>query len=298
MLDPAAFEACFLEWIAELATASAGRLVAIDGKTIRRSLDAANGKAAIHMVSAWCEANHMVLGQVATDAKSNEITAIPKLLKLLDVRDAVVTIDAAGCQKKIAKQIVEQGGDYMLQLKGNQGGLHGETVALFEQCIRDDCYGIRYTTAETINGGHGRIEQRRIWATSEIGWFAERAKWKGLRSLIRVEADADGRRGDLPRVPVLHQQPAGRRPGEAAGLHPGSLERGEQPALVPGRQLRRRRPSDPHGPRSGELRPPEPDRAEPAEGREDAQGGHQAKRLCGWNHDYLLNVLTGPTKKD
>ena len=187
-LDPEAFEQCFLKWITDLAAASKGRLIAIDGKTLRRSLDKANGKAAIHMVSAWCGANHMVLGQLATDAKSNEITAIPKLLKLLDLTDAVVTIDAAGCQKKIARQIIKQKGDYILQLKGNQGTLHAETKLLFDECLRDDCRGIRYSTAETVNGGHGRIEQRRIWATSEISWFAERKKWKGLRSLIRVEA--------------------------------------------------------------------------------------------------------------
>jgi predicted transposase YbfD/YdcC len=187
-LDPTAFEACFLRWIADLATASGGRLIAIDGKTLRRSLDAANGKAAIHMVSAWCAANHLVLGQVATDAKSNEITAIPELLKLLDLAGAVVTIDAIGCQKKIAAQIVDQGGDYLLQLKGNQGGLHDETALLFDQCLRDDCLGIPYTTAATTNGGHGRVEQRQIWVTSETGWFAERGKWKNLRSLARVEA--------------------------------------------------------------------------------------------------------------
>lgn len=188
LLDPRVFEECFLKWIADLAVASQGRLIAIDGKTIRRSLDAANGKAALHMVNAWCQANHMVLGQLATEAKSNEITAIPKLLKLLDLDAAVVTIDAAGCQKKIAKQIVDQGGEYVLQLKGNQGGLHAETVELFDQCLRDDCHGIAYTTAATTDGGHGRIEQRRVWATSEVGWFAEKSKWKNLRSLIRVEA--------------------------------------------------------------------------------------------------------------
>jgi predicted transposase YbfD/YdcC len=187
-LDPQGFERCFMQWIAALATRSQGRLVAIDGKTIRRSLDGANGKAAIHMVSAWCQANHMVLGQLATEVKSNEITAIPKLLDLLDLNGAVVTIDAAGCQKKIAGKIVEQGGDYVLQLKGNQGGLHAETVELFDQCLRDDCLGISYTTASTVNGGHGRIEERRIWATSEVAWFAERDKWKDLRSLIRVQA--------------------------------------------------------------------------------------------------------------
>ena len=187
-LDPTAFEQCFMAWVAHLATASEGRLIPIDGKTIRRSLDTASGKAAIHMIHAWSEVNHMVLGQLATDAKSNEITAIPQLLKLLDIRGAVVTIDAAGCQKKIAQQIVAGGGDYILQLKSNQPLFHQEVVDLFERCLTNDCHGIAYSTAATTDKGHGRIEQRRIWATSDIGWFAERGKWKNLRSLIRVQA--------------------------------------------------------------------------------------------------------------
>ena len=187
-LDPAAFEACFMKWVAALATASAGRLISIDGKTIRRSLDTATGKSPIHMVSAWSAVNHMVLGQLATDAKSNEITAIPELLKLLDIQGAVVTIDAEGCQKKIAQQIVAGGGDYILQLKSNQPLFHQEVVELFDRCLTDDCHGIAYSTAATSDKGHGRIEQRRIWATSEIDWFAERGKWKNLRSLIRVQA--------------------------------------------------------------------------------------------------------------
>lgn len=188
LLDPQAFEECFLAWINEMAVASEGRLVAIDGKAIRRSLDAASGKQAIHMVSAWCSANHMVLGQLAVDAKSNEITAIPKLLKLLDLKDAVVTIDAIGCQKKIAETIIDQGAHYVLQLKGNQNSLHDEATEMFDKCLTDDCHGIAYTTARTTNGGHGRIEERTIWATSEIGWFAQKDKWKNLRSLIRVQA--------------------------------------------------------------------------------------------------------------
>jgi predicted transposase YbfD/YdcC len=187
-LEPAAFEECFMAWVRAVTTASDGRLIAIDGKTIRRSLDTASDKAAIHMVNAWCQANQMVLGQLATEAKSNEITAIPALMKLLDLKDAVVTIDAAGCQKKIAQQIVDQGGDYILQLKGNQGTLHNETVELFDQCLTDDCHGIAYSTATTTDKGHGRIEQRRLWATTEIQWFAEKGKWKNLRSLIRVQA--------------------------------------------------------------------------------------------------------------
>jgi predicted transposase YbfD/YdcC len=187
-LDPAGFEACFMKWINALAESSAGRLIAIDGKTLRRSFDAAAGKAAIHLVSAWCQANHLVLGQRATDAKSNEITAIPELLKLLDIRGAIVSIDAMGCQKKIAADIIDGGADYLLQLKGNQGGLHDETALLFDQCLTDDSQGVAYATAQTVNGGHGRIEQRRIWVTPEVGWFAERGQWKNLRTLARVQA--------------------------------------------------------------------------------------------------------------
>ena len=110
------------------------------------------------------------------------------MLKLLDLKGAVVTIDAMGCQKEIAAAIIDQGGDYLLQLKGNQGGLHDETVLLFDQGLRDDCLGIASATAATTNGGHGRIEQRRLWVTPEVAWFAERRRWKNLRSLARVEA--------------------------------------------------------------------------------------------------------------
>lgn len=187
-LDPAAFEQCFMNWINGLAQATAGQLIAIDGKTIRRSLDVASGKLPIHLVSAWSAANHLVLGQLATEAKSNEITAIPKLLELLDIRGAVVTIDAEGCHKKIAGAIVAGGGDYLLQLKGNQPLFHKEVVDLFDRCLTDDCHGIAYSTAKSLDKGHGRIEERRLWATSEIGWFAEASKWKNLRSLIRVQA--------------------------------------------------------------------------------------------------------------
>lgn len=293
MLDPAAFEACFLKWIARLATCSKGRLVAIDGKTLRRSLDAANGKAAIHMVSAWCEANHMVLGQVATDAKSNEIAAIPKLLKLLDVAGAVVTIDAAGCQKKIAKQIVEQGGDYVLQLKGNQGGLHGETVDLFEQCIRDDCYGIRYATAETVNGGHGRIEQRRIWATSEIGWFAERARWKHLRSLIRVEAmrTVNGETSREYRY-YISSLPAD-DPGKLLGYIRGhwSVENKLHWCLDVSFADDQRRIRTGHGAENYARLSRIALNLLKAQTRHKV--GIKTKRLCcGWNHDYLFRVLT------
>lgn len=126
-LDPAAFEWCMVQWTAALAKATGGCVLAIDGKTLRRGFQSAGGKAAIHMVNAWRSANHMVLGQLTTEEKSNEITAIPKLLELLDLKGAIVTLDAMGCQKAIAQEIIKGGGDYLIAVKGNQGKLQEQT---------------------------------------------------------------------------------------------------------------------------------------------------------------------------
>ena len=293
-LDPVAFEECFMKWVAELATASQGRLIAIDGKTIRRSLDTANGKAAIHMVNAWCEANHMVLGQLATDAKSNEITAIPKLMKLLDLKDAVVTIDAGGCHKKIAQQIVDQGGHYILQLKGNQGTLHKETVMLFDQCLTDDCRGISYSTAATTNGGHGRIEERRIWATSEVNWFAERGKWKNLRCLIRVQAKrtVDGKTSTEYRY-YISDLPADNASGLLAYIrgHWGVENKLHWSLDINFREDECRIRQGHAAENFARLSRIALNllKAETTNRR-----GIKTKRLCcGWNHDYLLKVMTG-----
>jgi len=292
-LDPAAFEECFMKWVNALAAASAGRLIAIDGKTIRRSLDAANGKAAIHMVNAWCQANHMVLGQLATDAKSNEITAIPELMKLLDLKDAVVTIDAAGCQKKIAQQIVEQGGHYILQLKGNQGGLHDETVMLFDQCLTDDCHGIAYSTATTIDKGHRRIEERRIWATSEVNWFAEKGKWKNLRSLVRVQAKRTmgGETSSEYRY-YITDLPADNASGLLSYIrgHWG-VENNLHWCLDINFREDEPRTREGHGAQNFARLSRIALNLLKAETTND--GGIKTKRLCcGWDHDYLLKVLT------
>ena len=292
-LDPAAFEECFMKWVNALAAASAGRLIAIDGKTIRRSLDAANGKAAIHVVNAWCQANHMVLGQLATDAKSNEITAIPELMKLLDLKDAVVTIDAAGCQKKIAQQIVEQGGHYILQLKGNQGGLHDETVMLFDQCLTDDCHGIAYSTATTIDKGHRRIEERRIWATSEVNWFAEKGKWKNLRSLVRVQAKRTmgGETSSEYRY-YITDLPADNASGLLSYIrgHWG-VENNLHWCLDINFREDERRIRKGHGAQNFARLSRIALNLLKAETTND--GGIKTKRLCcGWDHDYLLKVLT------
>ncbi len=195
-LDPEQFERCFLKWIRALAGRRQGRLIAVDGKTLRRSFDSAGKKAAIHMVSAWCQSNQMVLGQLATEAKSNEIKAVPKLLELLDLKDAVVTADAMNCQKTVARKAIAGDADYLLQVKGNQPHLHEDLKLLFKEGLRDDCQGIPTAYAEETSGGHGRIETRRLWSTWEVDWFVDRQKWKGLASFVCIECDCqrDGKR--------------------------------------------------------------------------------------------------------
>jgi len=195
-IQPEAFERCFLAWIAALAKVRPGELIAIDGKTLRRSFDRASGKAAIHMISAWSSANGLVFGQLATEAKSNEITAIPKLLELLDLRGAVVSIDAMGCQKEIARQIVENGGDYIFSLKGNQSTMHDEVAWWLDHAIAGQLREVTLDYDQHVNKGHGRLETRQVWCTEQVDWFADRDQWAGLRSLIAVDGQrqwADGR---------------------------------------------------------------------------------------------------------
>jgi len=187
-LDPKQLEQCFQRWMAAMAECTGGQLIAIDGKTIRRSFNKADNKAAIHVVSAWSETNSLVLGQVATDEKSNEIKAIPQLLKMLDITDSVITIDAMGCQKAIAKQVVKQKGHYVLQVKKNHAGLHDVMEEMFDELTGRGIPGVRYAFHENLDAGHGRIETRRIWVTDWIDWYGDRKKWKDLRSFVCVES--------------------------------------------------------------------------------------------------------------
>ena len=181
-IDTDQFSDCFSRWVADIARLTEGEVIAIDGKCLRRSLDKASKKAAIYMVSAWAQQNNLVLGQVKVDDKSNEITALPKLLSRLDIAGAVVTIDAMGCQKKLAEQIKRQGGDYVLSLKGNQGSLHDDVKTFFTSSLSPAAASVSY------DGEHGRIETRTIRATADIAWLQERHDWKGLQSIIAVTA--------------------------------------------------------------------------------------------------------------
>ncbi len=193
LLDPEPFSQCYIDWVRTLVSIP-DEVVAVDGKTLRRSHDHANGKSAIHMVNAWAVGQGLVLGQVKTEAKSNEITAIPEPLKVLDVKGAVVTIDAMGCQKEIAKQIVDQGADYVFSLKGNQGNLHKEVQLLFEDAKKDGFKDLSHDSFATVDGDHGRIETRRYTTVADVDWFEEKGKWAKLSSfgMIESEREVDG----------------------------------------------------------------------------------------------------------
>jgi predicted transposase YbfD/YdcC len=189
-LDPRAFNACFIAWVQALAQGTSGKLIPIDGKTIRHSFDRATGKKALHVVSAWIANNRLTLGQIVTEEKSNEIAAIPKLLELLDIRGATVTLDAMGCQREIAEKIVDQGADYIMGLKGNQGTARKEVEEFFTDAHATAFRDVEHTFHETVDGSdHGRLEVRRVWASRELGWFADLLKWKGLQSIIMIESE-------------------------------------------------------------------------------------------------------------
>jgi predicted transposase YbfD/YdcC len=185
-LDPKNFVACFLQWVEALQEKTAGRVVAIDGKTARATLDKAKGKNALHVVSAWSVANHLVLGQEIVASKSNEITAIPKLLEVLDLTGAIVTIDAIGCQKEIAAKIRDQGGDYVLAVKGNQEHLEGDVVTAFTRFDEGQTRPEFVSRQEATNKGHGRTEYRRVDSMPIPRDLRHLADWKDARSIGRV----------------------------------------------------------------------------------------------------------------
>lgn len=188
-LDPERFAACFSAWMAEVAGRLGLKQIAIDGKALRRSHDRAGGKAALHLVSAWACANHLVLGQEAVEAKSNEVTAIPRLLELLDLDGALVSIDAAGCQVEIAQDIIVQGGDYLLAVKQNQPRLYEDIDRLAEAALADDA-GLKSRFEQ--GRGHGRHEARACWVLHELGGIRDRDRWPDLRSVVVVVSERGG----------------------------------------------------------------------------------------------------------
>src|SRR3990172_1341865 len=191
IISPVEFQRSFLNWIKAISESIEREVVAIDGKTSRRSYDKSKGKGAIHMVSAWATANRVVLGQVKTEDKSNEITAIPELLDILALNGCIVTIDAMGCQKNISAKIIEKGADYVLALKGNQGILHEDIKLFFQDAKETSFKDIHHDFYETIDGDHGRIETRRYSIVSDIEWLEGKADWKEIKSIGMVESERE-----------------------------------------------------------------------------------------------------------
>lgn len=187
-IRPSEFQTCFVDWVQNIFRVTEGEVIAVDGKTARRSYEKGqqNGHGPIHMVSAWASKAGFVLGQQKVDGKSNEITAIPLLLKVLELKGCIVTIDAMGCQKEIARQIVEQQGDYVLALKGNQSSLAQGVATSFEQATLRRFEGLDYAVYEDVDKGHGRIEVRRCETLSGLLWLDDAKDWVGLKTICKL----------------------------------------------------------------------------------------------------------------
>ena len=255
ILDPAALRRCLAAFLEKFRPCLAGDVAALDGKSLRRAC-AAGGRTPC-VVSAWAVAARMAFGEQLVPEKTNEITALPKLIARLPIRGAVVTVDAAGCQREVARAVIEAGADYVLALKGNQGTMEEEMGELLRDVAAREPRG----HASSADKGHGRLETRRIWTAADLGWFADRGKWRRLRSArprgVRADGGGEDERGAAP----LHKL-AGRAGREDARIRPRALGRRELAALGHGRPGRggpvegavAERPRQPrgHAPRRGQ----------------------------------------------
>jgi predicted transposase YbfD/YdcC len=188
MLSPEPLNHCMLSWVQAINPGVEREIINIDGKTVRRSHDGSTGKSAIHIVSAWANNAGLTLGQVKVDEKSNEITAIPQLLELLELQGCIVTIDAMGTQTAIAERIIEKEADYLLALKGNQGTSHKDVQLYFEDAERREYADAEFAYHKEVEKDHGRIEIRECWATDDVGWLSMKEKWTDLQSICMINS--------------------------------------------------------------------------------------------------------------
>jgi predicted transposase YbfD/YdcC len=292
-LDPEQLQACFLSWVRSVSRTSDGEVIAIDGKTVRRSYDEGKDKGAIHMVSAWASQNRLVLGQRKVDDKSNEITAIPELLKVLDLHGCIVSIDAMGTQKQIARQIIEQGGDYVLALKGNQGNLFEDVQQLFEWAQLQGFKDIEHDFYETLDAGHGRIEKRRCWTLGQVEGLIDADKWAQLASVTMVESlrQCEGETSREVRYYISSLPPDAKRLAESIRTH-WSIENPLHWVLDVAFREDECRIRTGHAPENFTVLR---HLALSALNQEKtAKVGIKNKRLrAGWDDDYLLKVLAG-----
>lgn len=219
LIDPNEFEAAFRNWVCSLYVVENGKVIAIDGKRVRGSYG--NGKSAIHMVGAFAAEAGLALAQVKTEEKSNEITAIPELLDTLILKGCIITLDAMGCQRAIVKKIIEQDGDYVISLKGNQGALHDDVKLFLETEQQNAFEKTKHDYYETIEKGHGRVETRRYWITDQIDWLENRENWSGLLSIGLVESERfiDGKTSIERRYFICSILPNARKFSQAVRQH-------------------------------------------------------------------------------
>jgi predicted transposase YbfD/YdcC len=292
-LDPEALQTAFREWIASLATVSKGEVVAIDGKTLRRSFRDAGDKAFVHMVSAWATHNRLVLGQVKTEEKSNEITAIPKLLEILHIRGAVITIDAMGCQRDIAAKIVDGEADYMLAVKDNQPTLRAEVEEVFSRAAPRTSVLEAMDYAESKNSGHGRTEVRRCWTFHQLDSISRREEWRQLASLVLIEVDrtVDGKTSTEQRYFISSQKKLkANRAMEIVRSHWGIENELHWVLDMAFREDESRIRAGYAAENFAVLRHITLNLLK----RAVSQGGIKNRRLrAGWDHDFLLHVLCG-----
>lgn len=188
LINPEVFRACFMNWTQAISEATGGDIIAFDGKTLRHSFDTATGLGAIHVMNAWSCENDLCLGQMKVDSKSNEITAMPALMRLMDIKGSVVTADALNCQKEIAGQAIDGGADYVLALKSNQPTLHEDVKLFFEDALAEG-FDVPVRHCESEDWGHGRSEIRHCWIVNveNLEWFKHASEWKGLKSIACVQ---------------------------------------------------------------------------------------------------------------
>lgn len=293
-IEPEEFQRCFMEWVQAIEKLTAGQVIAVDGKTIRRSHDKEVGKAAIYMVSAWATQNQLVLGQTKVADKSNEITAIPALLRLLDISGCIVTIDAIGTQTEITETIIEAGGDYLLAVKENQGHLFEDIQCLFEVDVAQGMQYAQYSYAKKVNKGHGRIETRECWATDwdkHLALLRKRQQWKGLKSVVRIVSQRQiGETLEVQTRYFISSLPADAKSILKAKRSHWKIENQLHWVLdIAFREDESRVRKDHAAENLAVLRHVA---LNLLKNEKTAKGGIHAKRLqAGWNNDYLLTIL-------
>jgi predicted transposase YbfD/YdcC len=292
-IKPEEFQKRFIEWVRTIEKLTIGQVIAIDGKNLRRSHDHEAGKAAIYMVSAWATQNQLVLGQTKVADKSNEITAIPELLQLLEITGCIVTIDAIGTQTEIAKTIIDGGGDYLLSVKENQGHLFEDIQYLFDVDVAHG-YEREHSYSKTVNKGHGRIETRECWAIDNERYLSlvrKREHWKGLKSIIRIVSQRQiGEEIEVQTRYFISSLPAEAQAILKIKRSHWKIENQVHWVLDIAFREDESRVRKDHG--AENLAVLRHMALNLLKNEKTAKGGIHAKRLqAGWNNDYLLMVL-------